>query len=87
MTERQIIWGCFGRRKGLPKDVREHIRFASDAINAYLRGMSIPLVSLRYRYEPGQAETFLRNVIWTYGVGNVRQWCPTHVLSLVSVEV
>jgi hypothetical protein len=70
--------------RGLPKDVREHIRFAVDAINAHQRGMSVPRVALNYRYEPGQAETFLRNVILEYGAKAVRQHCPANIFSLVS---
>jgi hypothetical protein len=39
---------------GLPKDVRELVRFASDAVNAHQRGLSIPTVALHYRFEMAQ---------------------------------
>jgi len=69
---------------GLPKTMREHIRSAADAINAHQRGLPIPTVALNYRFEPGQAEIFLRNAIASYGVANVRPHCSAHIFSLVS---
>ena len=67
---------------GLPKDVRELVRFASDAMNAHQRGLSIPTVALHYRFEPGQAESFLRKAIQEYGPENVRPHCTRYIFSL-----
>jgi hypothetical protein len=67
---------------GLPKDVRELVRFASDAMNAHLRGLSIPTVALHYRFEPGQAESTLRKAIQEYGPENVRPYCTRYTFSL-----
>ena len=70
---------------GVPKDVRELVRFASDAMNAHQRGLSIPTVALHYRFEPGQAEAFLRRAIQEYGPGNVpSSLYPLHLLSLLA---
>jgi hypothetical protein len=57
----------------LPRDVRELARFAADAINAYMRGQSIPAVALHYRYEPITAITTLRHLCSWYGRANDRQ--------------
>jgi hypothetical protein len=67
---------------GLPKDVRELVRFASDAMNAHQRGLSIPTVALHYRFEPGQAESCLRRAIQEYGPENVRPYCTRYIFSL-----
>lgn len=75
----------FGPRLGqIPKDVRESIQFACDALNAYMRGMSIPDVALSYRYEPGQAELMLRTCMRTYGADAVLNLLPTHIASMLA---
>jgi hypothetical protein len=61
---------------------REMPRFASDAMNAHQRGLSIPTVALHYRFEPGQAEAFLRRAIQEYGPENVRPHCTRYIFSL-----
>jgi hypothetical protein len=67
----------------LPKDVRELARFGSDAINAHMRGMSVPAVALRYRYEPITAIVMLRNLCSWYGEKNVELIIPAHIYSFV----
>lgn len=85
MNDDEIERELFGQRLGqIPKDVRESIQFASDALNAYMRGMSIPEVALSYRYEPGSAELMLRGCMRTYGAEAVLNLLPTHIASLLS---
>ncbi len=59
--------------------LRERIRYASDAFNAYMRGLSIPAVSLCYRYEPGTAEAFLKRCVLEYDAVTVKLLMPKQV--------
>jgi hypothetical protein len=67
----------------LPRDVRELARFAADAVNAYMRGQSIPAVALHYRYEPITAITTLRHLCLWYGRANVELVVPRLVFSMI----
>lgn len=67
----------------LPKEVRELARFAADAVNAYMRGRSIPAVALNYRYEPVTGIWMLRHLCWWYGRRNVELVVPRHVFSII----
>ena len=79
--ERELLGPRLGQ---IPKDVRENIQNASDALNAYMRGLSISEVALSYRYEPGQAELLLRSCMRTYGADVVLSLLPSHIASLLS---
>ncbi len=83
---KEIATGCYlvGPEHGqLPKRVRESIRFAADAFNAYLRGMSMPDVAVN-RYEPGSAEIFLTAAVARYGRNAILPLLPTRVASLLA---
>jgi hypothetical protein len=67
----------------LPRDVRELARFAADAVNAYMRGQSIPTVALHYRYEPITAIVVLRHLCLWYGRTNVELVISRHVFSII----
>jgi hypothetical protein len=83
----EIMREMFGRKRGgVPKDVREQLRFASDAINAHERGMSVPEVALNYRFEPIQAMTTIAICCQDYGYESVAPWVPKHVMSLVQAK-
>lgn len=86
-TEDEIMKALFGRTSGgAPKDVREHLGFAADAINAHQRGLSVPAVALNYRYEPIQAMTFIANCCAEYGFDSVARHVPGHILSIVQAQ-
>ena len=70
----------------LPREVRELVRFASDAVNAYSRGRSIPAVALHYRYEPVTAITLLQNCCRWYGRSSVAAVIPRHIFSLIDTK-
>lgn len=86
-NEDDIAKAMFGRQGGgVPKDVREQLRFAADAINAHERGMSVPQVALNYRYEPIQAMTMIATCCQDYGFSAVAPLVPGHVMSLVQAQ-
>ncbi len=70
----------------LPLDIREHAGYAGEALNAFMSGKSIPEVALTYRYEPGQAELFLRNVVRQYGTDGLRDVVPGDILPTLDRE-
>jgi hypothetical protein len=87
LTDDQIAQALFGRTSGgVPKQIREHLGFAADAINAYQRGLSIPQVALNYRYEPIQAMSFIANCADEYGFDVVARHVPAHIVSIVQVQ-
>jgi len=86
-NEEEITKAMFGRLGGgVPKDVREQLRFAADAINAHEHGMSVPQVALNYRYEPIQAMTMVATCCQDYGFSAVAALVPKHVMSLVQAQ-
>ena len=87
VTEDQIFKAMFGRQNGgVPKDVREHLGFASDAINAYERGASVPTVALNYRYEPIQAMSMIATACNEYGFDVVASHVSAHIMSVVQAQ-
>jgi hypothetical protein len=56
--------------------------YAAAAVNAWLRGRSIPSVALNYRYEPVTALHLIRRCCDEYGIVNVEPWVPDNVLSV-----
>ncbi len=87
LTEEQTMQELFGRRNGgVPREIREHLGFAADAINAYQHGLSIPQVALGWRYEPGQAMSFIANCVDEYGFNVVERHVPGHIMSVVQVQ-
>jgi hypothetical protein len=70
----------------LPADIRQHAGYAVEAFDAFMAGKSIPQVALNYRYEPGQAEIFLRNVVQEYGVEELRGVVPGDILTTLDRE-
>jgi hypothetical protein len=87
LDDDEIMPEMFGRQRGgVPKDIREQLRFAADAINAHERGMSIPQVALNYRYEPIQAMTMIATCCQDYGFESVAPHVPKHVMSLVQAQ-
>lgn len=86
-TEDQILHALFGRTNGgAPKEIREHLGFAADAINAHQRGLSVSTVALNYRYEPIQAMTMIANCCDEYGFDVVARHVPAHIMSLVQAQ-
>ncbi len=87
MTEDEIMKALFGRTSGgAPKQIREHLGFAADAINAHQRGLSVPTVALNYRYEPIQAISMIANCCDEYGFDVVARHVPGHILSVVQAQ-
>jgi hypothetical protein len=58
-------------RGGVPRELRSLLIYASAAANAWLRGLSIPVVAIHYRYEPITALGLIRRCTHQYGVVNV----------------
>ena len=86
-TEDEIIHALFGRTSGgVLKEIREHLGFAADAINAHQRGLSVPQVALNYRYEPIQAMSMIANCCDEYGFDSVASHVPAHIMSLVQAQ-
>jgi len=87
LAEDEIMQALFGRTNGgAPKQIREHLGFAADAINAYQRGLSIPQVALNYRYEPIQAMIMIANCCAEYGFDVVARHVPAHIMSIVQIQ-
>jgi len=85
--EDEILREMFGRRRGgVPKELREQLRFASDAINAHMRGLSVPEVALNYRYEPIQAMSMIAVCCQDYSFEAVAPWVPKNIMSLVQAQ-
>jgi len=76
----------FGRKGGVPKDVRAELHYAADAINAHQRGMSVPAVCLHYRYDPIQALTMIATCCADYGYAATAAHVPSHIMSIVQVQ-
>jgi hypothetical protein len=70
----------------LPAEIREHAGYAVEALDAFMAGKSIPQIALNYKYEPGQAEIFLRNVVQEYGVDELRGVVPGDILTTLDRE-
>lgn len=87
ISEDDILHAMLGRtRGGVPKEIREQLHYAADAINAHQRGLSIPTVALNYRYEPIQAMTMIAVCCQDYGFEGVAPHIPRHVMSLVQAQ-
>jgi hypothetical protein len=86
-SDDEIMKAMFARQRGgVPKEVREQLRYAADAINAHQRGMSVPQVALNYRYEPIQAMTMIATCCQDYGFESVAPHVSRHVMSLVQAQ-
>jgi hypothetical protein len=70
-------------RGGIPRDLRNAIRQASDAVNAYARGTCTAAVALNYGYDPITAMVFVVNCCAMYGAHQVEVFVPAHIFSLV----
>jgi hypothetical protein len=87
LNDAQIMKALFGRQNGgVPKELRAHLGYAADAINAYQRGLSVPQVALNYRYEPIQAMIMIANCCEEYGFDLVARHVPAHIMSVVQVQ-
>lgn len=65
---------------GVPRELHGSLIFAAAAVNAWLRGLSLPLVALNYRYEPLTALNLIWRLSRLYGRVNVAQFVPANVL-------
>ena len=65
---------------GVPRELHDSLIHAAAAANAWLRGLSIPVVALHYRYEPLTALNLIWRLCRSYGSVNVGQFVPAHVL-------
>jgi hypothetical protein len=70
----------------LPLEIREHAGYAVEALDAFMGGKSIPQVALHYKYEPGQAEIFLRSIVREYGEDELRGVVPGDILTTLDRE-
>jgi hypothetical protein len=68
----------------VPRELHSELIYAAAAANAWLRGMSIPLVALHYRYEPITALHLIRRCHDQYG--DLSAWVPDSVFSVCSSE-
>ena len=70
----------------VPLEIREHAGYAVEAFDAFMGGKSIPEVALHYKYEPGQAEIFLRNIVQEYGADQLAGLVPGDILVTLARE-
>ena len=82
--EKRVLREASGRLP--PFEIRQNALWAGEALNAFRGGQSIPSVALNYRYEPGQAELFLRSVVREYGPERLRGVVPAEVLTTLARE-